>query len=57
MNEFDEAERFNWLCLKGMDGRLSSDEQIELDGMMQARLDEAAELDEVVFGRLQQKGR
>ena len=41
MNAFDESERFNRLRLKGMDGRLSPDEQIELDGMMQARLDEA----------------
>ena len=51
MNALDEVERFNRLRLKGIDGWLSPDKQIELDGMMQARLDEA------VFGWLQQSNK
>lgn len=55
MNETDDKEQFNQLRLKKMDGRLSSEEQVELDRMMQARLDEAAVLDAEVIGRLHEK--
>ncbi len=49
MNKTDEQARFNQLRLKQFDGLLTEDEQLELEQMMQTRLDEA------MLGRIRQE--